>query len=185
MYLYVVGVVLIYGRVFVYVMADTLSLRDMLRAPTAEQLQRPLEGVPGLLPEDRVLLENVIAVVYAVVDGRAAPAPRSSSVGGVFVDYDGKFADAASAARCHVLVFRVRLDGVGALFTLNRRLMDAIVSVNEMRVADVGLRLYGEDDVGSGTRVCAALVVHVLKANEPIIVETCDIVRVRQRRRVA
>lgn len=155
----------------------------MLSAASEDVLSRPLVGVPDLCAEDRVLLENVIAVVYAIVDGTAAPVPRTAVVESAFLDYDGAFAGAASMRRYHVLVFRVNSGAVGdggarTVFVLNKGMVDNICSVNPLRVVDVSLRLVVEGGVHR-----AALVVYVLRAAEPVIVSSCDVVRVSRKRR--
>lgn len=175
-----------------------LSLRSMLLRPAAQAaaaacaVTRPLDGVPNLSPEDRVLLENVIAVVYAVVDGTGpvlTPA-EGATFSGALVDFKGIFTDAASAERFHVLVFKLNMDPAGgpgtrAVFALNKGIVDTVSSVNELRVADVALRVYATGGGGGDAPLAhsAALVVHVLKGSEPVFVDTCDVVRVRQKRR--
>lgn len=173
-----------------------LSLRNMLLRPVAQAaaaacaVTRPLDGVPNLSPEDRVLLENVIAVVYAVVDGTGpvlTPA-EGATFSGALVDFKGIFTDAASAERFHVLVFKLNMDPTGgpetrAVFALNKGIVDTVSSVNELRVADVALRVYATGGGDAPVAHSAALVVHVLKGSEPVFVDTCDVVRVRQKRR--
>lgn len=173
-----------------------LSLRNMLLRPVAQAaaaacaVTRPLDGVPNLSPEDRVLLENVIAVVYAVVDGTGpvlTPA-EGATFSGALVDFKGIFTDAASAERFHVLVFKLNMDPAGgpetrAVFALNKGIVDTVSSVNELRVADVALRVYATGGGDAPAAHSAALVVHVLKGSEPVFVDTCDVVRVRQKRR--
>jgi hypothetical protein len=166
---------------------SSMSLRAMLTPVQNVAFERPLANVPNLSAEDRNLLENVIAAVYALVDGTPAPAPRTPSVESAFVDYDASVVDSDSARRFHVLVFRIRLkgaDGSGesprCVFTLNKSVVDGICAVNDMRVSDVSLRIFCK---GSPETYHASLVVYVLKSSEPLVISSCDVLRVRQKRR--
>jgi hypothetical protein len=68
--------------------------------------------------------------------------------------------------------------GARTVFVLNKGMVDNICSVNPLRVVDVSLRLVVEGGVHR-----AALVVYVLRAAEPVIVSSCDVVRVSRKRR--